>query len=59
MTRRLEEAAREMQLAWAELLPEIPILTTNNVWVHQSNVMNYAPLQTMLYPFYNDVWIAA
>ena len=54
----LEEAAREMQLAWAELLPEIPILTTNNVWVHNKNVMGYSPLQTMLYPFYNDVWLA-
>jgi peptide/nickel transport system substrate-binding protein len=55
----LEEAAREMQLAWAEKLPEIPILTRNNVWVHRNNVMGYTPLQSMLYPFYNDVWLAA
>jgi peptide/nickel transport system substrate-binding protein len=55
----LEQAARDIQLAWAEQLPEIPILTRNNVWVHQKNVMGYSPLQTMLYPFYNDVWIAA
>jgi peptide/nickel transport system substrate-binding protein len=55
----LEQAAREFQLVWAEQLPQIPILTTNNVWVHHTSVMNYAPSQTMLYPFYNDVWIAA
>lgn len=55
----LEAAAREMQLAWAEKLPEIPILTRNDTWVAQKNVMGYTPLQTMLYPFYNDVWIAA
>lgn len=53
----LEEAARSMQLAWAEQLPEIPILTRNDVWVAHRNVMGYSPLQTMLYPFYNDVWI--
>lgn len=55
----LEEAAREMQLAWAEKLPEIPILTRNNVWVHRNTVMGYTPLESMLYPFYNDVWLAA
>ena len=48
-----------MQLAWAEQLPEIPILTRNDTWVHQSNVMGYTPLETMLYPFYNDVYIAS
>ena len=55
----LESASRDFQLAWAEKLPEIPILTTFNVWVHQKNVMGYTPLQTMLYPYYNDVWLAA
>ena len=55
----LESAARDFQLAWAEKLPEIPILTTYNIWVHQKNVMGYTPLQTMLYPYYNDVWLAA
>jgi peptide/nickel transport system substrate-binding protein len=55
----LEEAAREFQLAWAEQLPEIPILTRNDTWVHQTTVMGYTPLETMLYPFYNDVYIAA
>lgn len=53
----LEEAAREMQLAWAEKLPEIPILTRNDVYVHNQNVRGFAPMETMLYPFYNDVWI--
>jgi len=55
----LEQAAREMQLAWAEQLPEIPILTRNDTWVHQTNVMGYTPLETMLYPLYNDVYIAS
>lgn len=55
----LEAAAKELQLAWAEELPEIPILTRNSVWVHQTTVMGYQPLETMLYPFYNDVWLAA
>jgi peptide/nickel transport system substrate-binding protein len=55
----LEQAAREIQLAWAEQLPEIPIVTRNDTWVHQNTVMGYTPLQTMLYPFYNDVYIAA
>jgi peptide/nickel transport system substrate-binding protein len=53
----LEQAARDLQLVWAEQLPEIPILTRNNVWVHQKTVMGYTPLQSMLYPFYNDVYI--
>lgn len=53
----LESAARALQLAWAEQLPEIPILTRNDVWVAQKNVMGYAPFQSMLYPFYNDVYL--
>ena len=55
----LEAAARAFQLAWAEQLPEIPILTRNDVWVAQKNVMGYAPFQSMLYPLYNDVYIAS
>jgi peptide/nickel transport system substrate-binding protein len=55
----LEQAARDLQLSWAEELPLIPILTRNAIWVHQKKVMGYQPLETMLYPFYNDVWIAA
>jgi peptide/nickel transport system substrate-binding protein len=53
----LEQAARDFQLAWAEKLPKISLLTTNNVWVAQKKVMNYTPLQSMLYPMYNDVWL--
>lgn len=55
----LEAAARAMQLAWAEKLPQIPILTRNDTWVAQTKVKNYTPVQSMLYPFYNDVWIEA
>lgn len=53
----LEEAARDFQLAWAEKLPEIPILTTNNIWVHHKRLKGFQPLETMLYPFYNDVFL--
>jgi ABC-type transport system substrate-binding protein len=55
----LETAARAFQLTWAEQLPEIPILTRKDVWVAQKNVMGYAPFQSMLYPLYNDVYIAS
>jgi hypothetical protein len=40
-------------------VPKIPILTTHNTWVVSKKVMGYTPLQTMLYPFYNDVWLSA
>jgi peptide/nickel transport system substrate-binding protein len=55
----LAAAASKLQLSWAEMLPKIPVLTTYNVWVAQKKVMGYSPLQTMLYPLYNDVWINA
>ncbi len=50
-------AASNLQLAWAQYLPKIPILTTYNTWVAQDKVIGYNPLETMLYPLYNDVWI--
>lgn len=53
----LEDAARRMQVAWAEFLPHIPIITPITVWVHQQQVHGWQPTQTMLYPFYNDVWV--
>jgi peptide/nickel transport system substrate-binding protein len=53
----LEAAARKVQLIWAEKLPKIPILTRNQVWVQKKGVHNFTPSQTMLYPFFNDVWI--
>ncbi len=52
-------AAKQFQLAWAEKLPKISLLTTDNVWVADKKVMGYTPLQSMLYPLYNDVWIDA
>jgi hypothetical protein len=55
--RQLAAAASKLQLAWAKYVPKIPILTTHNTWVVQKKVMGYTPLQSMLYPFYNDVWI--
>ena len=54
----MEEAGRELQLAWADTLPQIPIVTLNNVYVHHNDVMGYTPLESMLYPMYNDVYLA-
>jgi len=54
---QLARAASALQLSWARNVPKIPILTTHNTWVAQKKVMGYTPLQTMLYPLYNDVWI--
>lgn len=56
---QMAAAADALQLAWAQSLPKIPILTTYNIWVSQKKVMGYTPLQTMLYPQYNDVWLNA
>jgi peptide/nickel transport system substrate-binding protein len=53
----LEAAAKQFQLAWAEKLPKISLLTTNNIWVAQKSVMGYTPLESNLYPLYNDVWL--
>jgi hypothetical protein len=37
----------------------VPILTRNDVYAFHKKVMGYQPLQSMLYPLYNDVWINA
>jgi ABC-type transport system substrate-binding protein len=50
-------AASQLQLSWAQYLPKIPILTTYNTWIAQSSVIGYNPIESMLYPLYNDVWI--
>jgi len=54
---QLKAAASKAQLIWAEKLPKIPIVTRNQVWAHDQTVHNWAPSQTQLYPFYNDVWV--
>ncbi len=50
-------AANALQLAWAKYLPKIPILTTFNTWIAQDSVIGYNPIESMLYPLYNDVWL--
>ncbi len=55
----LKAAATKMQLAWAQYLPKISVLTRNDVYAFHKKVMGYQPLQSMLYPLYNDVWINA
>ena len=56
---KLKAAAQAMQVAWAQLLPKVPIMTRNDVYAFNKKVMGYQPLQSMLYPLYNDVWINA
>ena len=55
----LESAARRMQIAWAEHLPHIPTVTPISTWVHDKTVRGWRPSQSMLYPFYSDVWLEA
>lgn len=55
--KQLERAAKQAQLVWAQKLPKIPIVTRNDIWVHNKKVHGWQPSQTMLYPFYNDVWL--
>lgn len=55
--KQLEAAAKKAQLIWAQKLPKIPIVTRNDIWVHNKKVHGWKPMQTMLYPFYNDVWV--
>jgi peptide/nickel transport system substrate-binding protein len=56
-TAQLKAAAMQAQLIWAQKLPKIPIVTRNDIWVHNKKVHGWSPSQTMLYPFYNDVWV--
>jgi peptide/nickel transport system substrate-binding protein len=56
-TAQLKAAAMKTQLIWAQKLPKIPIVTRNDIWVHNKKVHGWSPSQTMLYPFYNDVWV--
>ena len=54
---QLKDAAMRTQAAWAEQLTNVPIVTSNAVWVHRKSVHGFVPSQTMLYPLFNDVWI--
>jgi peptide/nickel transport system substrate-binding protein len=56
-TAQLKAAAMQTQLIWAQKLPKIPIVTRNDIWVHNKKVHGWSPSQSMLYPFYNDVWV--
>jgi len=53
----LKDAASRAQLEWAEQLTKIPVVTANGVWVNRTNVHGFTPTQTMLYSFFNDIWI--
>lgn len=53
----LRAAASKAQLIAAEQLPFIPILTPLSIWVHHNRVHGWMPLESTLYPYYNDVWL--
>lgn len=53
----LIEAGNQFQLSIAELLPTIPLVVRNTVWVNRPNVHGWAPHQYDIYPHYNDVWM--
>ncbi len=54
---QLKAAGKKAQLIFSEQLPFIPIVTPLVVWVHSKKVHGWLPLESNLYPFYNDVWI--
>ena len=54
-----DAASRKIQLAAAEQIPFLPIVTRANIWVHHTRVHGYDPLEPNLYPFYQDTWLEA
>lgn len=54
-----QQAQSEFQLAWAELLPFMPIMNQNATFVHHNRVHGWQPFVWNLYPYYNDTWIEA
>ena len=54
-----QAAQSEFQLAWAELLPFMPIMNQNATFVHHNRVHGWQPFVWNLYPYYNDTWIEA
>lgn len=54
-----QAAQSEFQLAWAELLPFMPIMNQNATFVHHNRVHGWQPFVWHLYPYYNDTWIEA
>lgn len=54
---QLRRAAKRAQLIFSRELPFIPIITPLVAWVHSRKVHGWSPLESNLYPFYNDVWL--
>jgi ABC-type transport system substrate-binding protein len=55
----LRAAAARAQRIAAERLPYVPLLAPNDVWVVSRRVRGYRPFPANLYPFYQDVSLAA
>lgn len=54
-----QAAQSQFQIAWAELLPFMPIMNQNATFVHNNRVHGWQPFVWNLYPYYNDTWIEA
>ncbi len=54
-----QKAQSDLQLAWAELLPNISFINQNATFVKNNRVHGWAPFVWLLYPYYNDTWIEA
>ncbi|HWE63267.1 MAG TPA: ABC transporter substrate-binding protein, partial [Chloroflexota bacterium] len=54
---QLQEAATRSQLAVADQLPYIPLVTPNDVWVLSRKLHGWRPPPENLYPFYQDTWL--
>ena len=55
----LQAAATRVQLAVADRLPYIPLLTPHDVWVRRREVRGWEPAQAILYPFYHRTEVVA
>ena len=53
----LQAAASQAQRIASDQLPYIPLVTPNDVWVHNRSVKGFHPHPADLYPRYDQAWI--
>ena len=53
----LTAAASRVQTVFAEMLPYVPLLVPDDVWVSRPRVHGWEPFPANLYPFYQGVWL--
>ena len=54
----LGRAASQVQSVSSRVLPYIPLVTPNDVWVSAPELKGYRPFKANLYPFYQPVSVA-